>query len=259
MKKRGLLYVIFGLVFYLIFIIIETPASWLAWGLSYYTHNTVHLDPLSGSLWHGNGRLVINYPPSVPHDFGQTEWSINPLWLLTGRVQLSLETDATDRKIKTTLGISKESFILNDTDAAFPAIFVSQLYPPAALIGPQGQVRLRTSNLVFGRQILEGNATLEWQGAGSSLSNVSPLGDYRLEIVGVGKTADLKLSTARGALELTGQGQWQLQNGQLHLNGSATPRERLTELEPLLKLFGGDQGNGKRQLVLSSHVPFMTP
>ncbi|WP_372521436.1 type II secretion system protein N [Sulfuricaulis sp.] len=255
MKKRWLLYAVFGLVFYLLFLIIEMPASWFAWGLDYYTHNTVRLDPLSGSLWHGKGRLVIYYPQTVPHDFGQTEWSINPFWLLTGRVQLTLQTNTPDRQIKTTLGIAKESLSIKDTDAAFPATFVSQLYPPATLIGPQGQIRLRTSDLVFGQKNLEGNATLEWQGAGSSLSNVKPLGDYRLEIIGAGKTANLKLSTARGALELTGQGQWQTQTGQVQLTGSALPRERAAELESLLKLLGEDQGNGKRQLMLNSYLP----
>ena len=255
MKRSGWLYAVFGLVFYLLFLIIEMPAAWFAWGLNYYTHNTVRLDPLSGSLWHGKGRLVIYYPQTVPHDFGQTEWSINPLWLLTGRVQLTLQTNTPDRQIKTTLGIAKGSLSIKDTEAAFPATFVSQLYPPAALIGPQGQVRLRTSDLVFGQQNLEGGATLEWQGAGSHLSNVQPLGDYRLEIVGAGKTANLKLSTARGALELTGQGQWQTQTGQVQLTGSAVPRERAAELESLLKLLGEDQGNGKRQLMLNSYLP----
>ena len=255
MKKRWWLYAVFGLVFYLLFLIIEMPASWCAWGLNYYTHNTVRLDPLSGSLWRGKGRLVIYYPQTVPHDFGQTEWSINPLWLLTGRVQLTLQTNTPDRQVKTTLGIAKGSLSIKDTDVAFPATFVSQLYPPATLIGPQGQVRLRTSDLVFGQQNLEGSATLEWQGAGSSLSNVQPLGDYRLEIVGAGKTANLKLTTLRGVLDLSGQGQWQLASGQLQLTGSATPRERVGELEPLLKLIGEDMGNSKRQLMLNSYLP----
>jgi general secretion pathway protein N len=259
-KKRMLLYVVFGLVFYLLFLVIQMPASWFAWGLNYYTHSTIiSLDPLSGSLWHGKGQLVIYYPQTVPHDFGQIEWSISPFWLLTGRVQLTLQTNMPDRQIKTTLGIAKGSLSIKDTDAAFPATFVSQLYPPATLIGPQGQFRLHIMDLVFSQQNLEGNATLGWLDAGSSLSNVRPLGDYRLDINGVGKTANLKLSTAHGALELTGQGQWQLQNGQLLLNGTATPRERSTELEPLLKLLGSDQGNGKRQLSLNSRFPFITP
>ena len=255
MKKRGLLYVIFGLVFYLLFLVVEMPASWLAWGLNYYTHDTVRLDPLSGSLWHGKGRLVIYYPQTVPHDFGQTEWSINPFWLLTGRVQLTLQTNTPDRQIKTTLGLAKGSLSIKDTDAAFPATFVSQLYPPAALIGPQGQVRLRTSDLVFGQQNLEGSSTIEWQGAGSSLSNVQPLGDYRLEITGAGKTTGLKLTTLRGDLELTGEGQWQIANGQIKFSGSATPHGRILELDPLLNLFGKDQGGGRRLLTLNGQLP----
>lgn len=256
MKKRVALYAVFGLVFYLLFLIIEMPASWLAWGLNYYSHNTIRLDPLSGSLWHGKGQLVIYYPQTVPHDFGQTEWSINPFWLLTGRVQLTLQTNTPDKQIKTTLGIAKGSLSIKDTDAAFPATFVSQLYPPAALIGPQGQVRLRTSELVFGQQNLEGGATLEWQGAGSSLSNVQPLGDYRLEIVGAGKTVNLKLITLRGDLELAGQGQWQLANGQLQFSGSAFPQKHAEELQPLMQLLGADMGPGRRPFSLTHHLLF---
>ncbi len=255
MKKSGWLYAVFGLVFYLLFLIIEMPAAWFAWGLNYYTHNTDRLDPLSGSLWHGKGRLVIYYPQTVPHDFGQTEWSINPFWLLTGRVQLTLQTNMPDRQIKTTLGITKGNLSIKDTDAAFPASFVGQLYPPASLIGPQGQVRLHTSSLVFGQQNLEGGATLEWQGAGSHLSNVQPLGDYRLDITGVGKTANLKLTTLRGALEFAGQGQWQVATGQIQFNGHAKPLERATELDPLLKLLGDDQGGGKRSIKADGYFP----
>jgi general secretion pathway protein N len=208
-----------------------------------------------GSLWHGKGRLVIYYPQAVPHDLGQTEWTINPFWLLTGRVQLTLQSNTPERQIKTTLGIAKGSLSIKDTEAAFPASFVGQLYPPATLIDPQGQVRLRTSDLVFGQQNLEGSATLEWQGAGSSLSNVQPLGDYRLDITGAGKAANLKLTTLRGALELTGQGGWQVANGQVQFSGSANPRDRSEDLAALLKLLGDDQGGGRRLLMLNSQVP----
>jgi len=255
-KKRMLLYGVFGLVFYLLFLIIQMPASWFAWGLNYYSHNTVRLDPLSGSLWHGNGRLVIYYPQTTPHDFGQTEWSINPFWLLTGRVQVALQLNTPDRQIKTTLGIAKGSLSIKDTDAVFPASIVGQLYPPATLIGPQGQVRLRTSDLVFGQQNLEGNATLEWQGAGSSLSSVQPLGDYRLDITGAGKTANLKVSTLRGDLELTGQGQWQLANGQIQFTGMANSQKREKELESLMQLLGNDMGSGRRSFSLTHRLPF---
>ena len=103
---------------------------------------------------------------------------------------------------------------------------------------------------------MEGVATLEWLNAGSSLSSVQPLGDYRLEITGAEKNANLKLTTLRGVLELTGQGSWQAHNGQIQFNGSAQPRDRSEDLAPLLMLLGNDQGGGRRLLTLNSQLPF---
>jgi general secretion pathway protein N len=254
-KKRVVLYVVFGIVFYLLFLIIEMPAAWLAWGLNRYTQGSVRLDPIAGSLWGGNGRLVVYYPKTTPHDLGETKWSINPFWLLTGRVQVALQSNTPERQIKTTLGIAKGSFSLKETDAAFPATFVSQFYQPATFIGPQGQIRLRTSGLVFSQQDLAGSATLEWQGAASSLSSVQPLGDYRLDITGAGKTANLKLTTQRGDLELTGQGQWQLANGQIQFTGMANSQKREKELESLMQLLGNDMGSGRRSFSITYRLP----
>ncbi|MCR4347281.1 MAG: type II secretion system protein N [Sulfuricaulis sp.] len=256
-KNRWLLYSIFGLVFYLIFLVIELPASWFAWGLNRYTQGAVRLDPIAGSLWGGNGRLVIYYPTTTPHDFGQAEWGINPLWLLTGRVQLSLQTSNQDRQIKTTIGIARNSFTLKDTDIALPASFVAQLYAPLSLISPQGKVRISAEGLTLSPDRVEGTATLEWLNAGSSLSNVQPLGDYRLDITGAEMNANLKLTTLRGDLEFTGQGQWQPQTGQVQITGSATPRARADELDSLLKMIGTDQGGGKRALMMNSSYPLL--
>lgn len=254
-KTRWLLYGIFGLVFYLLFLIIEMPASWFAWGLNRYTQGTVRLDPTAGSLWSGNGRLVVYYPPTKPHDFGKTEWSVNPFWLLAGRVQLSLQADHQDKQIKTTLGIARNSFVLSDTEAEFSASFAAQLYSPLSLISPQGKVRISAEGLTLAPDRMEGAATLEWLNAGSNLSSVQPLGDYRLEITGAEKNANLKLATLRGDLEFTGQGQWQPQTGQVQINGSALPRARAGELESLLNMIGPDQGSGRRRLNINTRLP----
>lgn len=258
-KKRWLLYGIFGLVFYLIFLVIELPASWFAWGLNQYTQGTVHLDPIAGSLWSGNGRLVIYYPKTTPHDFGQAEWRINPLWIFAGRVQLSLQTNYQDRQVKTTLGLASNSFMLKNTEADLPAALVAQIYTPLSLISPQGKVRISTSELIVAPEKMEGVATLEWQNAGSSLSSVQPLGDYRLDITGAEKNANLKLTTLRGDLEFTGQGQWQPQTGQVQINGSALPRARAGELESLLNMIGADLGSGRRALNINTRLPPIFP
>jgi general secretion pathway protein N len=254
MKKRLLLYAIFGLVFYLLFLIVEMPASWFAWGLNQYTHGTVRLDPNSGNLWSGNGKLVVYYPQSTPHDLGTAEWNINPFWLFAGRLQMRWQTSTQDTSINTTLHFCFGQTQLVDTDIAFPAQSVSSFYPAAALLSPKGQVRVHTANLSIDQNGIEGSGEILWQNAGSTLSGVQPLGDYRLEITGEGKTVNLKMSTTRGALWLSGQGKWQVQGGQLQLNGSAVPRERAGELEPLLRLLGEDQGSGKRPLTLNARL-----
>jgi hypothetical protein len=254
-KTRWLLYVIFGLVFYLLFLIIEMPASWFAWGLNRYTQGTVRLDPTAGSLWSGNGRLVVYYPQTTPHDFGQAQWRINPLWLIAGRVQLSVQTSHQDRRIKTTLSVAKNNFMLKDTDVEFSAPFVAQLYTPLSLISPQGKVRISAADLTLAPEKIEGAAALEWLNAGSSFSSVQPLGDYRLDVTGADKNANLKLATLRGDLEFTGQGQWQPHTGQVQINGSALPRARAGELESLLGMVGADQGGGKRALNIHTRLP----
>ncbi len=255
MKKRLLLYVVFGLVLYLLFLIVEMPASWFAWGLNRYSGGMARLDPLTGSLWHGNGKLVIYYPQTVPHDLGNTEWSINPFWLVTGRVQMHLQASSPDQQVDATLRFGGNQMQLLDTKIALPASALSSFYSPASLISPQGQVSLQIGKFVISSKGLDGNAEIQWQNAASNLSTVQPLGNYRLEINGAGKTTNLKLTTLRGALELTGQGQWEAQTGQLQFAGSAVPRERVAELEPLLTIFGNDQGNGRRALNLNLGLP----
>ena len=149
--------------------------------------------------------------------------------------------------------------MLKDTDIAVPASFIAQIYAPLSLISPQGKVRISTSELMVAPEKMQGNAVLEWQNAVSSLSSVQPLGDYRLGITGAGKTANLVLTTVRGDLEFTGQGQWQPQTGQVQINGSALPRARVSELESLLNLIGADQGGGKRALAVNARLPPVFP
>jgi general secretion pathway protein N len=253
--KRWLLYGVFGLVFYLLFLVIFLPASWLAWGVNRYSQGLARLDPIAGSLWSGSGRLVIYYPPTVPHDLGVTEWNLNPFWVFAGRVQIHLKTVAQDTSIDTTVRMGLGRFHLAGTAVSLPAQSVAAFYPPASLISPKGQVRINADRLSFDQNGLGGAGVILWQNAASSLSPVEPLGDYRLDVTGEGKTANLKLATSRGALELSGQGKWQIQNGQLQMNGTAMPRERASELEPLLTLMGNDQGAGRRNFSLNAALP----
>lgn len=255
MKKSWMLYLIFGAVLYLLFLIIEMPASWFAWSLNRYTNNIIHIDTISGSLWHGTGRLVIYSSQTTPNDFGIAEWQINPLWLFIGRVQIHMLTNSTDKKINTAVQFGRNQLQLRDTDMTLPASSIGAFYPPASLISPEGKILLRTENMTLASNGLNGKAEIQWENASSSLSAVQPLGTYRLEITGAAETTTFKLNTMQGILELTGQGQWQASTGQFQFSGAAVPRDEANKLEPFLKLLGEDQGNGKRSLILNGRLP----
>ena len=255
MKKTWVLYSVFGLIFYLLFLLATMPAGWFAWGLDRFTDHAVRLDPLEGSLWSGKGKLVVYYPQNVPNDFGDIEWRINPFWLFAGKIQLSCQAGAADGGSHATLRLGYKQIQFLNTDTKISAKSISTFYPAAGMISPQGQINLRTDKLTISREGADGTAILLWQDAGSALSPVKPLGDYRVELTGAGKSARLQLTTLRGALDLSGEGQWQIESGQVQLTGSANPRERAAELEPLLKFIGNDIGNGKRTMKIDALLP----
>lgn len=260
MKKRWLIYLAVGFGFYLVFLVVYVPADWLAWGLSRTTKGIVRIDQPTGSIWSGAGKLTVYYPQTTPNDFGQAQWSINPFWLVTGQLQLRVESATKDAKMQGTLRIGRNRVLFSDLSLSLPAERIGVLYSPLALANPQGQFSLRARELNITASAVEGGAEFLWQNAASTLSPVSPLGEYRMEITGQNNTAIIKLTTVRGDLDLTGQGTWQiLGSGLVQFNGTALPRGRTAELEPLLQLLGTDQGHGARPLRLNAVLQIPKP
>ncbi|MFQ6021157.1 MAG: type II secretion system protein N [Acidiferrobacterales bacterium] len=255
MNRRWLGYLVFGVVAYLVFLVATVPASWLAWGLRQLTDGIVAIDQGQGSLWHGTGRLIVYHPRATARDLGKTEWRINPLWLPAARLQLYLQAIGSESKITGKIGVTPSKIIIQDSRVSASAQFASELYAPAKLLSPKGQLRLDAKQLTLERSGVQGNAQLFWNNAGSGLSSVQPLGDYRVDVTGKGESAVLKLTTLRGALEVNGQGRWQiLKGGELQLNGFARAKTRTQELEPLLKLLGRSRGGGRRSFRLKTRL-----
>ena len=253
-RRRWFGYFILGCALYLSFLVASIPAGWLAWGIIKFSKGAVGIEQPQGTLWRGRGKLIVFYPRATPRQLGQTEWRIHPLWLLAARLQLRLQTTGTDTQLQGTFRIGPKTITAKDTTISVPAQLAGAFYSPVIIFGPKGQIRLSTELLVLDDSGLHGDAEISWQGAGSRLSPVQPLGDYRLNIKGTGKTASLKLATTRGVLELKGQGIWNvLGNGRIQFSGSIKSRGRKRELDPILQFFGKDLG-GHRQLKLNTRL-----
>ncbi|MDH5649289.1 MAG: type II secretion system protein N [Gammaproteobacteria bacterium] len=260
-KPRGLLrssllvYAILGLCLYVLFLASSIPATWLSWSMTKFSHGSVAITQASGTIWDGKGHIIINYPNSKPHDLGLTRWDIYPLWLLTGRLQFTLEGMDKTAQGKITIRQSLNKTELIDSRISIPAAFISELYSPAALLSPTGRILLTADSFMYEEKMIKGDVTVQWLEAGSTLSPVRPLGNYRLALSGKGDALDIKLETLEGDLELAGQGKWSAStNGVISFNGTARPRNRASELEPLLALMGRDLGGGRRLLNFSQRI-----
>ncbi len=255
MKRHWLYYGSLEIGLYLIFLIVTAPTAWIAWTLVRFSHGVVSLNESQGTVWRGQGDIVIHDASSPPRRLGTARWSINPLWLFAGQVQMHTALSGPGTDVDAILRFGYRRLVLSDVSASFPAQLLAEFYGPAGLINPSGQVRVSAKEFTLKRGDARGNAIIQWQGASSSLSSVQPLGDYRLSLDGHGNSAILQLETVSGALSVSGQGQWQVTSGQFQFNGAAKPVAQAAELEPMLRLFGPDTGNGKRLFSVNSRFP----
>lgn len=218
------------------------------------TDNRVLLNAPRGSVWQGQATLLLQSAHTPAQPLGDVSWRINPFWLVTGRLPVSLRATDPGRRLQADVELHLDKIILRDVDVELPADLAPSVYPPALFLHLGGELRLVTLAFELQRGAVTGQAELQWQSATTGLSKVKPLGDYRLYLRGEGTRATFKLDTPRGALLLVGDGQWDLVSGQMDFNGLARPLGHAADLESLLQLFGRDQGGGLRSVVIDMRV-----
>lgn len=130
----------------------------------------------------------------------------------------------------------------------WPASWLVGLGTPWNTLQPSGAIRLSTPGLavesVQGRWRFDGRAEVELEGVASRISTLDELGSYRLVVEGGGSGGEattLQLSTLRGALELSGSGQWAA--SRLRFEGQARAAAgNEAALNNLLNIIGRRQG-----------------
>lgn len=250
-------YVLLAVLFYLVFLLASLPAAWLVRVATALSRGVIEISDPRGTVWNGSGDLAIT-PRRTAHHLGRVNWQIQPLWLLTGRLKLDVSAKGNGIDTNTRLSLGFTGLRFEDLDASFPASLAGHFHAAAGFTQPAGQVRVKSSAFEVQRGALHGDATLAWDGAGSQYFKIERIGDYRLDLKGHGATADLALTTVRGDLQLSGQGQWRADNGGvLRFQGSALATGRQTEFEPLLRLIGAQTANGRREFNLNLPLPLL--
>jgi general secretion pathway protein N len=98
---------------------------------------------------------------------------------------------------------------------------------------------------------MEGNATLQWLAAGSTLTPISPLGDYEVRLDGEGTRVHAFLRTLSGPLQLEGKGSWTHGANPAFLAMASVDPQHRQQLAPLLRLIAVERGQGSFELQLN--------
>ncbi|MGE4337318.1 MAG: type II secretion system protein N [Pigmentiphaga sp.] len=184
------------------------PASW-----------PVAVVDASGSLWRGTALVALGPPgarTTLPAPVG---WHLD--WQSGPRLQLQhpwLDCQLGLRPGLTALGLSPCTLRL-------PAAALATLGAPLNTLKPAGQLSLRWPGLRLPYRSLPAAGEvmqLDWTQAGSALSNVRPLGHYRVTLASTGQRLEIALATISGPLVLEGTGNLDPRGG-FNFRGEARP------------------------------------
>ncbi len=214
------------------------PARWLLLALP--EDSPVSIVDASGTLWHGEARLALGFPGQRSTLANALQWR----WSWQAGPRLVLEHPWLNQAMPVRFGWRRVS--LPARDLQLPAIVLTQLGAPFNTLQPSGQLQLSWPALTLGGAVQQGLlATVHWRQAGTALSLLRPLGDYRATLNGQANALHLEVSTLQGVLLVEGKGNWRGSRfdyqGQARPAPASTPEQRIA-LDAVLSAIGTRSG-----------------
>lgn len=235
-----------GLAAYALALIATAPATLADAGLQRASEGRLRLAEARGTLWAGSGRLEIRDSGARTGLARSLAWRVVPESLLRGHLVCEVGLGQPARHFPVTISSSRLELV--NADVSLPAAVLGLGLPRLALLGLTGDVLVHVASLSIERDGFKGHATLQWRAAGSTLTSVSPLGDYEVRLDGEGTTARALLSTLSGPLQLDGRGSWTHGARPTFLAVARVLPEHREQLAPLLRLIAVERGEGRFEL-----------
>jgi general secretion pathway protein N len=246
MRARSL--VLLGLAAYLAFLAAGVPARWLEQRLAAAAPGRYEAHAMSGTLWRGEGQAVVNVPGGTLL-VDKVRWRFLPSRLLEGRLAFAFDVKGAGFEASYEAGRSFSGWGLRDLAVRADAALAAAALPFLGRWRPEGSVTAASPAIdVAGENDVRGEATIEWKSAGTTLSEVRPLGSYRAAISADGPGANVTVTTLEGPLRLSGNGriEWP---ARLNFMGEARAEgSRAGGLAPLLDILGPARADGARTL-----------
>ena len=240
MKRRTL--VAAGLGLYAVILLVAAPATLVDRGLRDASDGRMRLAQASGTVWSGAGRLQTRDPRGRAGLNEGVRWRLLRFNPLRAQLVLRVELDSGLRAFP--VSISWSGLEVAGAEFQLPAVAMGHLLPQLAPLGLRGEAHVQIPRLAFSDNSVSGGAALQWRGAGSALTPVSPLGDYELRVEAGGPDGRSTLTTLRGPLQLDGHGSWRLGSKPLFVATARMPPLLRPQLAPFLRLVAVEQGDG---------------
>ncbi len=240
--------VVFAATYFVCLLLITAPASLLDFSLQRASNGRLSLSNSTGTIWHGSATPTLHTGKDSTIALHTLHWHVKPQALLRGQFKADLNWENLESTAPMELTLDRKSVILSNLFLPMPAEVISELSPYLKPAQFSGNLRLESPQLIYADNQLLGNATANWNQAGSAMSAVHPLGDYQIDIVAAQDSLRATLITQRGALLLNGQGNWTPTLG-FHFNGTAQAAAE-AQLSELLHHLGPETAPGVYQISL---------
>ena len=237
-----------GLAAYALALIATAPATLIDASLDQASTGALRLAEASGTLWSGSGQIEMRDASRRTGIAKNIVWRLRPAYLLRGELRYEVALDNAPKRFPLTVSLSRIE--VADADINLPAAALGLGVPKLAALGLTGDMLLHIARLAFARGSVRGNATLQWHGAGSAFTKVSPLGDYELRLEGDGATVQASLRTLQGPLQLDGHGSWASGRNPVFQGSARVPPQQMQQLAPLLRMIAIERGEGRFELLL---------
>ncbi len=236
-----------GVAAYLVFLVCTMPASFIAARARAAAPGKIEMSEAQGSLWNGNARARIA-APGGHLIFDRIEWRFVPARLMAGRIAFGVNAVGHGLAGHGQLARGLTRWELRDLKATGEVDALVPLLPLAATWRPEGTLAVSTAALDWDDNDARGSLRAEWKDAAVSLSELRPLGTYRLDARAEGGPAKLTLATIDGALKVSGQGTF-TPPSKLSVSGEARGEgPNAKQLDALLDLMGPRRPDGARAL-----------
>lgn len=238
--------------------LVMLPATWMDALLQRASQGALAMTGTTGTFWRGEGSLQALLPSGEAVTLVPVNWNIVAGELLTLKLHIKAQSTRDNKPVlNATLGLG-ETYI-QEAKLELPAALLGVLSPTLRAAVLSGQIALHINEVRFDSSHAAGKAQAYWNGAGSSLSRIRPLGNYLLDMNGKGNGMDFRLATIGGPLTLTGSGGW-IPGKRPDIRITATPEESARQdLAPLLRMLGRETSPGTYQITIDPSVGMINP